>query len=262
MSDTAHEDPVIGVAIGNTRARWGLLRGDELDDVGSAPAGRPDEIAAGVLALSDASPELAILVAGVNPPAADALVAAIEDASPPRVVLLVGEDIGIPLRHALDDASTLGQDRALCALAAHSRAGQACVVVDAGTAITVDFVDGEGVFQGGVIAPGLNMMLRAMHEHTAALPLIDFELPDEARGPFGRDTRHAMLLGVRDAARGLVRHVVERYADHYGAYPQVIATGGDAPALFEGDGLVEHIVPDLQLLGVAKVWASRADGEE
>lgn len=257
MTAQPTDDVVIGVAIGNTRARWGVLRGRELDDVGTAPTADPGAIASGVLALSDAHPASPVLVAGVHPPAMDTLVAALEKAEPPRIVLLVGEDIGIPLTHALDDASTLGQDRALCAVAGYARAEQACVVVDAGTAITVDFVDGQGVFQGGVIAPGLNMMLRALHEQTAALPELRYEPPDDARGPFGRDTRHAMLLGVRDTARGLVRHVVERYADHYGAYPQVIATGGDAPTLFEGDGLVEHIVPDLQLLGIAEVWRAR-----
>ena len=177
-------------------------------------------------------------------------------------VYMIGDDIAVPLRHNLDDASTLGQDRQLCALAAYSRARQACVVVDAGTAITVDFVDGEGVFQGGVIAPGLAMMLGSLHEQTSALPSLGWTPPDKARGPFGKDTKHAMLLGVQAAARGLVRHVVETYAEAYEAYPQIVATGGDAPALFEGDEVVEHVVPDLQLIGILEACRAAVGGEE
>jgi type III pantothenate kinase len=164
---------------------------------------------------------------------------------------------------ALDDASTLGQDRVLCAVGAYARSQQACVVVDAGTAITVEFVDGQGVFQGVVIAPGVSMMLGAMHAGTAQLPEVRLEPPDPSRGPFGKDTRHAMLLGVIAAARGLVRETVERYAEHYQAYPQIVATGGDAALLFDGSDLVEHIVPDLQLLGILEVWErAMRDSEE
>jgi type III pantothenate kinase len=115
--------------------------------------------------------------------------------------------------------------------------------------VTVDFVDGQGVFQGGAIAPGLNLMLRALHEHTAALPSVKYERPDDGM-TFGKDTRGAMLLGVHAAVTGLVRALCERYSEFFGAYPQIIATGGDARALFEGDDLVEHIVPDLTLLGI------------
>ena len=155
------------------------------------------------------------------------------------------------MNHALDDASTLGQDRILCAFAAYKRAQQACVVIDAGTAITVDFVDGEGTFQGGAIAPGLAMMLDAMHSHTASLPKLEFAPCDESRGAFGKDTAHAMMLGVTAAAAGMVRYLIDRYALAYEAYPQVIATGGDAQAILENEDFVDRVVPDLILLGIA-----------
>ena len=60
-----------------------------------------------------------------------------------------------------------------------------------------------------------------------------------------------MLLGVRNAAVGLARHTIETFAEAYEAYPQIIATGGDAALLFDGDEVIEHVVPDLQLLGIA-----------
>ena len=125
----------------------------------------------------------------------------------------------------------------------------ACIVVDAGTAVTVDFIDGEGVFHGGAIAPGASMQLAALHERTAALPRVAFAQPDDV--PFGRNTAEAMLQGVYHGLRGLVWRLVERYAEGYGAFPPVIATGGDAVTLFSDDELIDRIVPELTLQGIA-----------
>lgn len=252
---------LLAIAVGNTRTRFGLFEGKDLSNAASLPSDQPAEIAKAVADMLVNHAGVPILISSVNAPASDAIRAALEATGAASDVYMVGLDIPIPLSHTLDDASTLGQDRALCALAAYARAQQACVVVDVGTAVTVDFIDGEGVFQGGVIAPGLNMMLKALHEHTAALPLLEFAPPDPARGVFGLDTRHAMILGVQAAVRGLVREAIERYAQAYEAYPQIIATGGDAAMLFENDDLIEHIVPDLQLVGILEAANAELDAE-
>jgi type III pantothenate kinase len=240
----------VAVAVGNTRTRAGVVSKWTLHD--PAPIEHTDINAAArdLAALADKAAARDFVLSSVNPPVAlplaDALAALGYEVHP------FGRDMVVPIQHALDDASTVGQDRLLCALGAYSKARQACVIVDAGTAITVDFIDGSGVFQGGVIAPGLRMMLNALHQHTAALPEVELVRPDPARGPFGKDTKHAMLLGVRCAALGLVRYVTERYAEYYEAYPQIVATGGDAAFLFDGDDVVEHVVPDLQLHGIVE----------
>jgi type III pantothenate kinase len=111
-------------------------------------------------------------------------------------------------------------------------------------------VDGEGVFHGGAIAPGIAMMLRSLHERTDALPQIEYRLPEDS-APFGKDTAEAMRLGVTAMVCGSVRWLAERYALHYEAYPRIIATGGDIGVL-EPDGLVETFVPDLQLHGIRR----------
>jgi type III pantothenate kinase len=261
MIEASRVNHFLALAVGNTRTRLARFRGAELVDPVSLP--NTDQPAI----IDRCSPRDAdnAVIASVNHPVADAIEAHL--ARRGVNVLRIGRDLPIPIAHALDDASTTGQDRLLCALAAWSRAKQACVIVDAGTAITIDFVDGEGTFRGGVIAPGLAMMLAALHQQTSALPKLEVHIPDAARGPFGLDTRHAMQLGVVNAARGLVRHTVETYAERYGGYPQIVATGGDAPRLFENDDLIEHIVPDLQLLGIqhtlrAAGEAMSADDEE
>lgn len=250
---------VLAVAVGNTRTRVARFSGRPMSGESQAlPSTDAPGLVRAIQAL--AKGEELVVISSVNELAAAALERELRPAFPERVYRF-GRDLEIPIANALTDDSTVGQDRLLCAIGASVRAEQACVVVDAGTAITVDFVDGEGTFQGGVIAPGVQMMLDALHARTAALPQIKFALPDAALGPFGKDSPHAMRLGVLNAARGLVRHTIEQYAQVFGGYPQIVATGGDALALFEHDDLVEHIVPDLQLIGIAEACARVLEGD-
>lgn len=259
-----HPNRVLTVSVGNTRTRAGIFEGGKLvESAASVNADEPE--LRGLLArlMGPHASHTSVALASVNEPMAERVAAIVGELTRGVFPDRLGRDVAIPIQHSLDQSATVGQDRWLNAIAAFARSKQACVIVDAGTAVTVDFIDGEGTFHGGVIFPGVRMMLRAMHEHTAALPSIDFLPPDAARGPLGKDTAHAMTLGVLAALRGGVRAQVERCADYYGAYPQVIATGGDAPLLEEEDGVIEHIVPDLTLIGlhecVARQLAESAD---
>ena len=136
----------------------------------------------------------------------------------------------------------------LNAAAAYDVLDQACVVVDAGTAITVDFVDGAGTFHGGAIAPGAQLQLDALNQRTAQLPEVDFDHPAEV---IGHNTIEAMRCGVFYGLRGMVRELVEQFAEAHGQYPMVVATGGDANVLFREYDLVDRVVPDLTLMGIA-----------
>ncbi len=244
MSDA---EQVLAVAVGNTRVRWGLFEGEELRFAASF---RHDELEGlGALLREHASAAGLAVVGSVRDEAANAVEAAIHSALGCETAR-VNRDLAVPLSHTIDQPETLGVDRALCALAAFRKAEQACVVIDAGTAITVDFIDGKGVFHGGAILPGGAMMLRALRAGTAQLPELHWPPAAEPAHPMGHNTAEAMLVGTLAAARGAVRHLIEQYSEFYGAYPQVIATGGDAALLFDDDGLVEHIIPDLQLMGL------------
>jgi len=250
--------PLIAVAVGNTRTRVGRFDGKELRDPVSLPNSSVEDVVKAVMSAAESVHDPVILVSSVNEPVANAVCERLKGAGQ---VARLGEDLGLPLHHTLDDATTLGQDRALNAIGAFARTGQACVIIDAGTAVTVDFIDGVGTFHGGMIAPGLNMMLRALNEQTAALPKVELAEPSDERGVYGKDTSHAMLLGVLTSVRGLVHAAIDRYAEAYGAYPQVIATGGDAALLFEHDDYVEHIVPDLQLIGIREAFIKAMQDE-
>lgn len=244
------EPSILAVAVGNTRTRFGVFLGDALHHPRSALNSTGELLVRSLEEAELPRERSAIVIASVNQRLADEVEAGLKTSSLRGIESYrLGRDLPIPIENALEDDSTVGADRLLVALGAYARASQACVVVDAGTAITVDFVDGAGVFQGGAILPGVQMMLDSLHSGTSALPKLVFQ-PPAMEEAFGKDTRRAMLLGVAAAARGAVRMLLDRYAEAYEAYPQVIATGGDAAALFEGDGIVEHISPDLQLVGI------------
>jgi type III pantothenate kinase len=260
------DDPrieLVAVNVGNTRTRVGLFRGKELAESAAIANSDMSALVRAIVGMNLKNESAPLVIASVNEPVAEQIVEAAGPAVRGRggEVYRFGRDLTIQIPNTLSDDSTVGQDRVLNALGAYSRAQQACIVVDAGTAITVDFVDGQGTFHGGAIAPGLNLMLMALHEHTAALPALKFEPPPEG-SPFGKDTREAMLVGVQGAARGMVRHLIEKYSEFYEAYPQIIATGGDARTLFESDDLVEHIVPDLTLIGIQAACVVELGREE
>jgi len=169
----------------------------------------------------------------------------------------VEQDLPVPIGRQLDPEAIVGDDRLLNAAAAYDVLQQACVVVDAGTAITIDFVDGSGTFHGGAIAPGAQMMLKSLAQQTAQLPEVDLAAPTET---IGHSTVQAIRCGVFHGLRGMVRELTERYAEVAGGYPMVIATGGDADLLFAGYDLVDRVVPDLTLLGM-KLTLAGANGK-
>lgn len=239
---------ILLISVGNSRTAIGTGAGSRLERVDRCPNSDLDAILELLrTALGEDSDQRHILVASVNRGVSAPLVKRIKAEFEARVLML-GADLPIPIGTCLDPEAKTGQDRLLNAAAAFDRFRQACVVVDAGTAVTVDFVDGEGTFHGGAIAPGAQMQLNALHAGTDALPQVSIAAPlPEA---FGANTAQAMLHGVYFGIRGMVRHLIERYAEAYQAYPAIIATGGDAHLLFDEDELIEHVVDDLPLHGM------------
>jgi type III pantothenate kinase len=193
----------------------------------------------------------AIVAAGVNPAMEQALEDVVQAVAKRRVVW-VGKDLDLPIPVKTEQPEQTGIDRILNIAAAYEQLGDACVVVDAGTAITVDLCNDAGVFLGGAILPGAQMMLNALHEKTAKLPQVEMGVPSE---PIGRSTREAMLHGVYHGIRGAVKELAENYATELGRWPDMIATGGDAAKLFADWELVHAISPDLTLYGIALAYA-------
>ncbi|MBC03844.1 MAG: hypothetical protein CMJ34_11175 [Phycisphaerae bacterium] len=249
------------ISIGNSTLQAGHLVEGEIDGFVTVPSDRPDELVDAIepwFAEVDRE-ERAVLMASVNRSAETALRTVLADRIGGEIVEME-KDLSAPIGRGLDPESVVGVDRLLAAAAAWDELKQACIVIDAGTAVTVDFIDGEGVFQGGSIMPGIAAMLRTMAMSTDLLPDEGFEVPTGE--PWGRNTIDAMRRGVHAAVSGGAWKLVERYALHYGGFPLVVATGGDAPVLFEDDELVSRVVPDLVLRGMALAWRTANETTE
>lgn len=249
------------ISIGNSTIRAARLVDGAIDETVAHPVAETAAVVAQIESwLADVERgERAVILASVNRPVADALRPMLADRIGGDLVEME-KDLAAPIGRGLDPESLVGVDRLLAAAAAWDEIKQACIVVDAGTAVTVDFVDGEGVFQGGAILPGVRSMLRTLASSTDLLPDLDYVAPEG--DPWGRNTVDAMRRGVHGAVTGGVWKLVERYALAYGGFPLVVATGGDAATLFEDDELVSRIVPDLVLRGMALAWKTATEDAE
>jgi type III pantothenate kinase len=144
--------------------------------------------------------------------------------------------------------ATIGADRLANALAARQLFGAPAVVVDFGTAVTFDVVDGRGNYVGGIIAPGLNVMTDYLHEKTALLPRIEIR---DTRAIIGKTTEQAMLIGAVWGYRGLVAELLNRLRTELNARKlPVIATGGYAKLIAARLKAITHVRPNLTLQGL------------
>jgi type III pantothenate kinase len=154
-------------------------------------------------------------------------------------------DWGFEIR--VDNPDEVGADRLLNALSGHKRFGGPLIVVDFGTATTFDVVDGAGAYLGGVICPGINLSLEALHQAAARLPRIGIGRPQSV---IGRSTVPAMQSGVYWGYIGMIEGLLGRIKAEFGGPMKVVATGGLAPLFAEGTLMIEHIEPDLTLDGL------------
>jgi type III pantothenate kinase len=147
----------------------------------------------------------------------------------------------------VDNPEEVGADRLLNALAGHRKYGGPLVVIDFGTATTFDVVDVQGAYLGGVIAPGINLSIEALHTAAARLPRIGIGRPQAV---IGTNTIAAMQSGIYWGYVAMIEGMVARIRAEYAGSLKVIATGGLAPLLAEGTMVIEHIDPDLTLDGL------------
>jgi|SRR5688500_6518010 len=241
--------------VGNTRLAVGVFVAGELEHVHRLHFDERDklqEVVRECWSRIEDRDNPAVAGASVNPAAMESIEHAVAGVCGEKVDW-VGREIDLPIRVLTEPPTDTGVDRIVNVAAAFEQLGKACVVVDAGTAITIDCCNDKGDFLGGAIAPGVAMQLDALHERTAKLPRVDLAAP---QGVFGRSTKEAIRQGVFHGVRGMVKQLVENYATELGFWPEVIATGGDAQKLFEGwEDIVHAISPDLTLYGIAKSYA-------
>lgn len=176
-----------------------------------------------------------------------------------EITLLAAVDL--PLGVLVPRPDMVGIDRLLGALAANRLRpeGAPAVVVDLGTAITVDLVSAEGAFLGGAIMPGIGMSARALHDFTDLLPLLDMQALADAPPALGTNTNDAMRAGIFWGAVGGARQLIELLSRSLNRPPHVLLTGGAAPsvATLVCDRAV--YVPHLVLAGIALAAEASTD---
>ncbi len=174
------------------------------------------------------------------------------------VVPLFANHNSIPMRIRGYDKKQLGADRLVAAFAAYQEYRKPVIIIDAGTAITIDLVSARGEFAGGVIVPGLSIAAASLHAMTAKLPLVKPRLTARA---IGRNTREAINSGLIRGYAGLVDGIVRSIARQSHGKPLVIATGGDAILLKRSCRTIRRVHPDLILRGLDLLWENYAWNE-
>ena len=165
--------------------------------------------------------------------------------------LVVGKpDCALPAEPRVDQGTAVGPDRLVNTAAAFDRHGGDLIVVDYGTATTFDVVAQDGAYVGGVIAPGVNLSLEALHNAAAALPNVDVTKPQAV---IGTNTVACMQSGIFWGYVGLVRGITERIKSEYERPMRVIGTGGLAPLFAQGDVLFDTIEDDLTMHGLTVI---------
>lgn len=167
----------------------------------------------------------------------------------------------LPIYKDYDTPATLGADRVAAAAGATALfPGQDCLILDLGTCLTADFVDQGATFRGGLISPGVRMRLRAMHEQTARLPLIEWPIDWFKPGQEQRDwllltaknTQQAMLSGVVNGLVFEMNGIIDRYRQDCPSLV-VLLCGGDAAAFESRLKQPIFVVPELVLVGLNRI---------
>lgn len=215
--------------IGNTAVKWATFEGRTLLEQGhDLPTDKLTEAEAVLACASGKVPETAY-----------------------ALPLLTAERT-LPIRLGYKTPQTLGADRIAAACGAWSlHRGEACLVIDAGTCITVDFIDDGGIYHGGAIMPGLQMNLQALHTFTAKLPLVD--ITGVTKAPvLGRTTEESIVAGTLGATLLALAGYVAAYREKSPTL-RVLLTGGDAPRLVAAGASGWEHQPLLTLMGLNEI---------
>lgn len=166
--------------------------------------------------------------------------------------LVVGKpECLLPVAPRVDEGTVIGPDRLVNTAGAYNRHGPDLIVVDFGTATTFDVVAEDGAYIGGVISPGVNLSLEALHMGAASLPHVDVTMPARV---IGTNTIACIQSGIYWGYIGLVEGIVRRIRAERGLAMKIIATGGLAPLFDQGFDLFDAVEEDLTMHGLRLIY--------
>jgi len=251
---------IIAIDIGSTNTRVGLFLDGKEDSIQSIPDQSEAELRGCLVDAWRKIPVLesskegkrngVIVVSSVRPATTD-MVRQIAEESLDEKIRVIGQDIPLPMSAWVDEPGKVGTDRIVSAAAAYAVVEDAVVVADFGTAVTIDLVDENGVFRGGVICPGFEISAQALKDNTALLPKVTVHRPS---GPYGKNTADAVNCGLYYSIIGAMEEIIRRYAEEIGRWPQTIITGAGAKTIKDDCPFVDNLVPNLVVRGIVLAY--------
>ena len=238
------------IDIGNTNTSIAVIRAEKIQKKYFIHTDK-DQVAPGPLKRllgADLRKIDRIVIVSVVPKFYSIVKKSLRTVAPGVPILLIGKEIKVPMKIKYKKPREIGQDRLVTSFSAVRIYGTPVLVVDFGTAVTFDFVSGRGVYEGGLIFPGLRLGLESLVRNTALLPEISVK---PTRGLIGRDTRDSMnkgiLLGYAAVCDGFVRLFKEKYGNRI----KIVATGGDAGLVAKYSRHIKKVHPDLIFAGLS-----------
>lgn len=250
---------LLALDVGNSAVKGALYDGADPVEVFSIPIEKSslttsalvDKLEAGLLSHFDDVSIDQVGMASVVPEAAAAVETVLQGRTDVGITR-IHPTMSLPFDLAYETPNTLGADRLAAAAAGWSQFGmtgppRSVLVVDAGTAVTVEVIHRTGVYQGGTIAAGPALHRRALQNGTAQLPSVPLELPD---APVGRSTQAALQSGIMWGLVDTVDGMTDRLAGALPDTPQIVTTGGWGKLLLHNLDRVDHHEPHLVLDGI------------
>lgn len=250
------------IDVGNTHTHFGVVENGAARFLRQIPTREVDHPSGGMGAewtrASAENPGLTgAAYCSVVPEATERLQRVLERIKPACSVFHLTHEKKLGVAITYPRPAEIGQDRLANAAGAQVLVGSPAIVIDMGTAVTFDIVTQHGGYEGGIIAPGVEVMRRYLHEQTALLPLLDDSI-DVPRA-IGKSTTEAMRIGTVIGFGGMIQALLSAVLSELSARgefnPRILATGGSAELLKKTlHDIPFEVVPDLTLRGLAAAW--------
>lgn len=214
---------ILAIDVGNTAATVGFYQGGRLKEFGSIYYNDIPKYVAKLIK-SGVNSYLYVVISSVLPKITQKIKSSIKPKSGLRV-WIVGKNLPIKIRHKYNDYTELGCDRKVNIYGATRMYRLPILIIDYGTAITVDYIDSKGIFQGGMIIPGPETAYKALSQRAALLPK-ELPFPKKSRSFIGRGTRDCMESGILEGYGAMTDELIARFRERYGKNLRILATGG------------------------------------
>lgn len=166
--------------------------------------------------------------------------------------VIVSDELDLGIKLAYKNNKEIGADRIVNAVAGYNIYGAPLIIIDFGTATTICYLDKDGVYQGGIILAGINLLLESLHIRTAKLPKVEISIPKEI---IGKDTISSIQSGAYYGTIGQIDYIVNLILKNIDSNCKIIATGGLADIIVPGCNIINTVDNELTLKGLRILYS-------